>query len=149
MSASKRAGITGWQGDADTPALAPREKTIALPLPTHTLISIGLPLSMENIRKLFFGGSNSPAAGARVAGLDVDDLFSEVLLGLVTRARMSGGYDHTRGYSPTTYVVMVMHCILRNKIQAAGRKKRSLFSVGLHTDVALTGGIGEKGEDDG
>lgn len=140
MALPKRSGITDGQGGLlATPPSAPGEDAdAALPLPTSTLISIGLPLTMADIKRLYYGGKRSPARYALIAGLDVDDVFSDILLGLVTRGRLKGRYDARRGHKPTTYVTMVMHSVLRNKIQAAGRMKRSMISLGFAEDVALS-----------
>ena len=139
LAMPKRSGITERQGalPGSPPAAPGEDAEAALPLPRDTLVSIGLPLTMADIKRLYYGGKRSPANFAYMAGLDVDDVFSCILLGLVTRGRLKGRYDADRGHQPSTYVLMVMSSVLRNKLQAASRLKRTMITLGANYDVAL------------
>jgi len=105
-----------------------------------SMMPIGLPLTYQNLRTLFYGCGRrgwSLASKALRMGLDPDEVFQDILLGLVSRARASSGFDPARGYAPTTYAWMVMQCVIRNQGRSRLSPKYELFDLGVEQDQAL------------
>jgi hypothetical protein len=70
-----------------------------------------LPLPLAEIRRLVMKKHASLVRRIADTGrVDEDDVFQEVLLGLLARH----GYDERRGWAPSTYVVRVTRCVLIN-----------------------------------
>lgn len=108
--------------------------------PNLELSALNLTITERRIYKLYSHAKNRKSPRDRVieAGLDADDVYSSILLGLCTRFNHTSGFNADRGMKETTYVYMVISSIVNNAIAASNRKKRKQFILGERCDVALT-----------